>query len=69
MFNGMHPETGEELLISDEVSPPGEPAFDLPAQEAVFAPGPAVEEIAEIAQKLRLAAGLPETPTGVVANG
>ena len=50
-------------------SPPeGAPPYDLPPQTAVFAPGPAPEEIAEIAAKLRQAAGLPKEPTGVVAN-
>jgi Mn-containing catalase len=44
------------------------PPFDLPAQESVFAPDYAPEEIAEIARKLREAAGLPDEPTGVVAN-
>jgi hypothetical protein len=34
----------------------------------VFAPGPQPEEISQIAAKLRQAAGLPEQPTGVVAN-
>ena len=42
--------------------------FDLPSQEGVFAPDYAPEEIAEIARKLRIAAGLPDEPTGVVAN-
>ena len=42
--------------------------FDLPAQEGVFAPDYAPEEIAEIARKLREAAGLSDEPTGVVAN-
>ena len=42
-------------------------ADDLPPQEAVFAPGPDVGEIEEIAQKLRQAAGLPKDPTGEVA--
>lgn len=68
MFNGPHPETGEELIVADEVSPAGAPPFDLPAQEAVFAPGPDPEEIAEIATRLRQAAGLSEQPTGVVAT-
>jgi Mn-containing catalase len=40
----------------------------LPAQEGVFAPDYAPEEIAEIARKLRQAAGLPDEPTGIVAN-
>ena len=42
---------------------------DLPTQPAVFAPDYAPEEIAEIAAKLRTAAGLPKEPTGAVANG
>jgi Mn-containing catalase len=68
VFNGPHPETGEELEVAEEIHPEGAPAFDLPPQEAVFAPGADVGEIEEIAQKLRLAAGLPKEPTGVVAN-
>jgi Mn-containing catalase len=68
VFNGPHPETGEELGIAEEVHPEGAPAFDLPSQPAVFSPGPEPEEITEIAQKLRSAAGLPEQPTGVVAQ-
>jgi Mn-containing catalase len=67
VFNGPHPETGEELEVSDE-PPEGVPPLDLPAQEAVFAPDYAPEEIAEIARKLRNKAGLPDEPTGVVAN-
>ena len=38
------------------------------SQEGVFAPDYAPEEIAEIAVKLRKAAGLSDEPTGVVAN-
>ena len=68
MFNGPHPETGEELRVAEEIQPEGVPPFDLPSQPAVFAPGPEPEEIAEIAAKLRQAAGLPKEPTGVVAN-
>jgi Mn-containing catalase len=68
VFNGPHPETGEELRIAEEIHPEGAPPFDLPAQPAVFAPAPEPEEIAEIAVKLRQAAGLPKEPTGVVAN-
>jgi Mn-containing catalase len=67
VFNGSHPETGDELEVVDE-APEGVPPFDLPAQEGVFAPDYAPEEIAEIARKLREAAGLPDEPTGVVAN-
>jgi Mn-containing catalase len=68
VFNGPHPETGEDLVVVDE-APEGVPPQDLPPQPAVFAPDYAPEEIiAEIAQKLREAAGLPKEPTGVVAN-
>jgi len=68
VFSGPHPETGEELRIADEAQPEGAPPFDLPPQPAVFAPGPEPEEIAQIAARLREAAGLPKEPTGVVAN-
>jgi Mn-containing catalase len=68
VFNGPHPETGEELIVSDDAMPEGAPAFDLPAQEAVFAPGPDPEEIAEIAKRLRKAAGLGDQPSGIVAQ-
>jgi Mn-containing catalase len=68
VFNGPHPETGEDLTVIDE-APQGFPPQDLPPQPAVFAPDYAPEEIAEIARKLREAVGLPKEPTGVVANG
>lgn len=68
VFNGPNPETGEELVVVDD-APAGAPANDLPAQPAVFAPDYAPEEIREIAQKLRKQAGLPDKPTGEVANG
>jgi Mn-containing catalase len=67
VFNGPHPETGDDLVVIDE-PPEGVPPFDLPAQEGVFAPDYAPQEVAEIARKLRTAAGLPDEPTGVVAN-
>ena len=68
VFNGPHPETGEDLIVSDQPAPDGAPAFDLPAQEAVFAPGPDPAEIEQIAQKLRESAGLGKTPSGIVAQ-
>jgi Mn-containing catalase len=68
VFNGPHPETGEELEVAEEPQPEGAPPYDLPPQPAVFAPGPDPEEIKEIADKLRKAADLPKEPTGVVAN-
>ena len=67
VFNGNHPETGEPLEVVDE-APEGFPPNDLPPQEDVFAPDYAPEEIKEIAQKLRKAAGLPDKVTGIVAN-
>ena len=68
MFNGPHPETGEELTVADEPHPAGAPAHDLPPQPAVFAPDYAPEEIREIARKLREKAGLPEQVTGQVSQ-
>ena len=68
VFNGPHPETGEELEVVDG-PPEGALPNDLPPQTAVFAPDYAPEEISEIAAKLRKAAGLPKEPSGEVANG
>ncbi len=51
VFNGPHPETGEDLIVEDG-PPEGAPPVDLPPQPAVFAPDYAPEEIAEIAKKL-----------------
>ena len=68
VFNGPHPETGEDLVVIDE-APEGVPPRDLPPQPAVFAPDYAPDEIAKIAKKLREEAGLPKEPTGVVADG
>lgn len=67
VFNGRHPETGEPLSVAEEPFPEGALPRDLPAQPAVFAPDVAPEEIAEIAARLRRAAGLPKKPTGEVA--
>jgi Mn-containing catalase len=67
VWNGVHPETGDQLEVVDQ-APEGVPPFDLPAQEGVFAPDYAPEEIAEIARRLREQAGLSDEPTGVVAN-
>jgi Mn-containing catalase len=57
VFNGVHPETGEDLVVVDE-APEGFEPIDLPAQTDVFAPDYAPEEIHEIANKLRKAAGV-----------
>lgn len=67
VFNGPHPETGEELEVVDE-APEGVPPTDLPGQPTVFAPDYAPEELAEIAQKLRKEAGLPDKPIAEVAS-
>jgi len=68
VWNGPHPETGEPLEV-EQGPPEGAPPVDLPPQPAVFAPDYAPEEIAQIAQRLRQQAGLPEEPTGEVAEG
>jgi Mn-containing catalase len=68
VFNGPHPETGEELQVVDG-PPEGFAPYDLPPQEAVFAPDREPDEIAEIVKKLRADAGLPKKVTGEVANG
>jgi Mn-containing catalase len=65
VFNGSHPETGEALAVEDTI-PDGVPWTDLPAQTAVHSPDYAPEEIAEIARRLRVDAGLPDEPTGEV---
>jgi Mn-containing catalase len=57
VFNGPHPETGEELEFVDD-PPEGAEPNDLPPQPAVFAPGYSPEEIREIAGSLRERAGL-----------
>jgi Mn-containing catalase len=67
VFNGPHPETGEELEVVEH-APEGALPNDLPPQTAVFAPDYHPEEISEIAARLRTSAGLPEQPTGQVAG-
>jgi Mn-containing catalase len=67
IWNGPHPETGEELEVV-EAPPGGALPQDLPPQPSVFAPDYAPEEIAEIARKLRKQAGLPDEPLAEVAN-
>jgi Mn-containing catalase len=57
VWNGQHPETGEDLVVIDD-PPEGVVPTDLPAQPAVFAPDYAPEEIADIAEMLRKRAGL-----------
>jgi Mn-containing catalase len=67
VFNGPHPETGEDLIV-EQGPPEGALPRDLPPQADVFAPDYAPEEVAEVARKLRKAAGLPDEPTGEVAS-
>src|SRR6201994_4196839 len=55
VFNGPHPETGEDLVVAEETHPEGAPPFDLPSQPAVFAPGPAPDMLADVSAKLRKA--------------
>ena len=68
VFNGPHPETGEELTVVDE-APAGELPRDLPAEPSVFAPDVDPGWVAEVAATLRQKAGLPKQPTGEVARG
>ncbi len=65
VWNGVHPETGDPLEVV-EAPPEGHVPMDLPAQPAGWAPDYAPQEIAEIAKKLRQAAGLSDEPTGEV---
>jgi Mn-containing catalase len=58
VFNGDHPETGDPLEVVDEDTSQRPEPVDLPAQPAVFAPGYAPEDIAEIAQRLKKDAGI-----------
>jgi Mn-containing catalase len=67
VFTGPHPETGEPLEVVDH-APEGHLPQDMPPQEAVFAPDYSTEEVAEIAQKLRKQAGLPDQVTAKVAE-
>jgi len=67
VWTGTHPETGEELII-EQGPPEGALAHDLPPQPDVFAPDYAPEDMAQIVQRLRDAAGLPKEPTGQVAT-
>jgi Mn-containing catalase len=57
VFNGTHPATGADLTVVDG-PPEGAEPNDLPPQPAVFAPDYAPEEISEIAQRLKKAAGV-----------
>jgi Mn-containing catalase len=68
VWNGTHPETGDELVVANVPHPEGVPGHDLPPQPAVFAPGYSLQEITEIAQKLRRQAGPPDKPPGVVSE-
>ena len=61
VFNGPHPETGDELEVVDD-SPEGVPAVRPAPAGGVFAPDYAPEEIAEIARRLRQAAGFRTSP-------
>ncbi|MCW2920473.1 MAG: manganese catalase [Thermoleophilia bacterium] len=66
VFNGTHPETGEQLEVVDEDPTVRPLPVDLPSQNDVFAPGYSTEEIREIADQLRKKAGLPDEPIGDV---
>jgi len=63
MMTGASPHAGVEPT---DTPPKGFAPTDLPPQRAGWAPDYAPEEIAEIARKLRVAAGLGDGPTGEV---
>src|ERR687892_1419427 len=63
VFNGPHPETGEDLTVVDH-APEGSLPNDLPPQPKAFVPDFHPEEISEIATRLRTEAGLPKEPSG-----
>ncbi|MCW3010375.1 MAG: manganese catalase family protein [Solirubrobacterales bacterium] len=65
VWNGNHPETGDPLAVVD-TPPEGFIPNDLPAATAVTTPDWNPDDIAEISQRLREAAGLPKQPTGEV---
>ena len=67
IWNGTHPETGDELVV-EQGPPEGALPNDLPPQPDVFAGDYAPEELEKLVKKLREAAGLPKKPTGAVAN-
>jgi len=67
VWNGAHPETGDPLVV-EQGPPEGALPRDLPPQPDVFAPDRSPQDIAEIAARLRQAAGLPKDPTGEVAD-
>lgn len=58
----------QELMYLEVVDGPPEGAApnDLPPQPKAFAPDAHPEEIAEIAQMLRMKGGLPKEPTGEI---
>jgi len=57
VWNGTHPETGDDLVVEDG-HPEGVAPNDPPPEPAVFAPDYKPEEIAEIAAKLKKKAGI-----------
>ena len=68
VFNGRHPETGDELEVVDEDTSKRPFPRDLPPQPAVFAPAWSPQDVEDAAQRLREQAGLPKEPTGNVAD-
>ena len=69
VFNGPHPETGEDLVVADESTRGRARHTTSRRSRRVFAPGPEPERSRRSRRKLRKAAGLSKKPTGVVANG
>ena len=57
VWNGKHPETGDDLVLEDG-HPEGVVPSDPPPEPAAFAPDYEPEEIAKIAEKLKKDAGI-----------
>ncbi|GGK11201.1 manganese catalase [Caldalkalibacillus thermarum] len=52
IWNGTHPDDGQELIVSDTL-PEGGPVLEMEAQPESYAPGFTPEDLYEIAQKLQ----------------
>ena len=68
VFNGPHPETGEELEVVDE-APEGSPPTTCRRSPPCSRPTTRPRRSPRSPSKLRKDAGLPDEPTGEVANG
>ena len=68
VFNGPHPETGEDLEVADERRPRARRRTTCRRRPPSSRRAPRPRRSPRSPPKLRQAAGLPKEPTGVVAN-